>query len=750
MVVDRQLRMVGEARRRTDRDGRAAFPHVVENPGHRRADRQRAEAITVFLRDVLGVRAAPTISVGIGNRAVLEQKNVVLRQISGVEILRIDHVEVELEVFEDHARPTGRHGAAVAVPEPDLHGLELHGRTRGPARHADEAQPLLLGEPLDGRSVGLEIERADVERLTSCGHRLRVPPRAAPGAQHAVHGRERVVDVRDQVSRCVGRTGDRPHRGGVDHVGNELERAVEPFHDPVELDAHLPRQRPSGVVVRGRRRGARIREVVGMLLLLEHVEHVRAERLVRLHHVRPGRITLPPKRERLGRAMHVHPVVEQRVHEFGGRREVDLARRDDEAAGLPVRGVAQETRPIGPVTAIELFRRRVDLERQRRPRVAATALDGVLPHAPDVEQQHIRVPRRVVEHRPVGGLRVFDGLAEVPRPGLDRKRVIGRGQLRARNERDLDRRRMTDGLGQQTDHVLEVRGRPKATVPPRRVRRPGTHGRAALPFLNETMVHGRAHLIEARDDEPVEVVVRRIAERRREHDRAGRARLVVVVDDLREPLAVHRAVHVLRLGQRRHVEVTVVVVTGVLLVQHRDRGARALERIVGAHVPIGDQVVTVRVRMRREDDHVVEDPQRLGVRVIVESVDHLRELLGAEKFRGVQPPVDPDDGLPLVRESAGLGLVQPVDLGEASRDLLVAVEIRVVLGRRYDRLDLGPALFGQADGVEHHAVGLVGQLDPVRVQLLVVDQFVVGSELVAEPLHRGRNPVLSRRGQCQR
>ena len=154
--------------------------------------------------------------------------------------------------------------------------------------------------------------------------------------------------------------------------------------------------------------------------------------------------------------------------------------------------------------------------------------------------------------------------------------------------------------------------------------------------------------------------------------------------------------------------------------------------------------------MRREDDHVVEDPQRLGVRVIVESVDHLRELLGAEKFRGVQPPVDPDDGLPLVRESAGLGLVQPVDLGEASRDLLVAVEIRVVLGRRYDRLDLGPALFGQADGVEHHAVGLVGQLDPVRVQLLVVDQFVVGSELVAEPLHRGRNPVLSRRGQCQR
>ena len=52
------------------------------------------------------------------------------------------------------------------------------------------------------------------------------------------------------------------------------------------------------------------------------------------------------------------------------------------------------------------------------------------------------------------------------------------------------------------------------------------------------------------DDHRIEVVVERIAERRREHHRAGRAGLVMVVDDLRKPLPVHDAVHVAGLGLR--------------------------------------------------------------------------------------------------------------------------------------------------------------------------------------------------------
>ena len=71
-----------------------------------------------------------------------------------------------------------------------------------------------------------------------------------------------------------------------------LERAVEPVEDAIELDAHLIGQRPAGVVVGAGRRPAGIRDVVRMILRLEHVEHVRAERLRRLHDVRAGRIGL--------------------------------------------------------------------------------------------------------------------------------------------------------------------------------------------------------------------------------------------------------------------------------------------------------------------------------------------------------------------------------------------------------------------------------------------------------------------------
>jgi len=57
-----------------------------------------------------------------------------------------------------------------------------------------------------------------------------------------------------------------------------------------------------------------------------------------------------------------------------------------------------------------------------------------------------------------------------------------------------------------------------------------------------------------------------IAERRREHHGAGRARLVVVVDDLRVPRPIHDPVHVLGLGLERRIEIAVVVVPDVLLV----------------------------------------------------------------------------------------------------------------------------------------------------------------------------------------
>ena len=74
-------------------------------------------------------------------------------------------------------------------------------------------------------------------------------------------------------------------RGVCGEAFDLFERSFEPIQNSVELDAHLERQRPACVVIRRNRRAAGIREVVGMVLRLEHVHHVGPERLSRLHNV---------------------------------------------------------------------------------------------------------------------------------------------------------------------------------------------------------------------------------------------------------------------------------------------------------------------------------------------------------------------------------------------------------------------------------------------------------------------------------
>src|SRR5688572_18280124 len=105
--------------------------------------------------------------------------------------------------------------------------------------------------------------------------------------------------------------------GGVRHAGDAAggygryplegrEGTVEPIEDAIELDAHLIGERPPGVVVRRNRRPARILEVVWMVLRLEHVERVRAERLRRPYHVRSGGIILTARSERCAGSVHRH------------------------------------------------------------------------------------------------------------------------------------------------------------------------------------------------------------------------------------------------------------------------------------------------------------------------------------------------------------------------------------------------------------------------------------------------------------
>jgi hypothetical protein len=90
--------------------------------------------------------------------------------------------------------------------------------------------------------------------------------------------------------------------GFVRRILDLRERAVEALQDAIELHPHLERQRVPGVVIGRPGRPARVQQIVGIVLRLEHVEHVGPERLRGLHNVGAGRIRLARDGERGGGA----------------------------------------------------------------------------------------------------------------------------------------------------------------------------------------------------------------------------------------------------------------------------------------------------------------------------------------------------------------------------------------------------------------------------------------------------------------
>jgi hypothetical protein len=101
-----------------------------------------------------------------------------------------------------------------------------------------------------------------------------------------------------------------------------------------------------------------------------------------------------------------------------------------------------------------------------------------------------------------------------------------------------------------------------------------------------------------------------------------------VIDDLREPLPVHDVVVVLRLALVRHVKVTIVVVTDVLLVEPRNVHV-PLQRILLLHVPVRDELHAVRIHVHGENDVVVQYATRLVVVAAQQLIHGLHQLRGA-------------------------------------------------------------------------------------------------------------------------
>ncbi len=306
------------------------------------------------------------------------------------------------------------------------------------------------------------------------------------------------------------------------------------------------------------------------------------------------------------------------------------------------------------------------------PGILAAALDGIAAHAVNVVEKVLAIFRSEIQHGAIRGHGVFDRLAEMPGLRRDGKRLVAGRQLALGNERKLEGRGAADGFGEQSDHVVEISGGAKTAVVPGGIGRAAAHDGAGLAFGDEAAVHGRAHQFDEIRNQRIEIVIERIAERRREHHGAGGSGLVVVVHDLRKPLDEKLAIHVGRFLHVGHVEIAVVIVADVFLPQARDVLQGAFGGIGLAHVPVGNEFHAVRIGVCRENDDVVEDA--LGFRIVARDhfVDQFHELLRAEYFGGVQSAVDPDYGFAFVGERAGLVVRESFGMREPARDLFIA------------------------------------------------------------------------------
>ena len=344
------------------------------------------------------------------------------------------------ELREQPLQPARGHRATVDVGHANPHGPQSEGLASGPLHRAFESQAGVLGKRLDKRRRRLGDSecrwawglKTGQRRGRTARRRRRAlqPIHGLASRQQPVHRDERVVGLvgpAEGPTRACG--GNHPRRRLREPVDG-LERAVDRVEHAVEPHAHLEGQRIAGHVVRANRRPARIREVVRIVLRLEAVHEVRAERLRGLHDEGARRIRPAAELKWPGGPQDRHAVLDQRVGEFDRGEKVGLVGRNHVASGVARRRVVQLVEALARPAGTPAGRRSIprgrgldarDLLRGHRPRVAAALVDRVPAHPVDVVEKALPVLGRQRQDGAVRRQQVLDRLAEVPglrsRPG---------------------------------------------------------------------------------------------------------------------------------------------------------------------------------------------------------------------------------------------------------------------------------------------------------------------------------------------
>src|SRR5262245_5336293 len=213
--------------------------------------------------------------------------------------------------------------------------------------------------------------------------------------------------------------------------------------------------------------------------------------------------------------MHLSARIEQDIDEFRGGQKVRLIDRNDVATRIALGRITKMAIEIGLRAATAAGGASgINDFRCDSPVVVIAALNGAVAHQPDVVEELLAVASRIVEDGFVGSDGILERLLEMPGLRCDWREVIGLRKLQIGAVGNLHRRWASDGLGQETDHVVEIARRAQAAVEPGRIASAGANGRAWLTFDQKPLHHRSADRIDSIDYERIEVVIERIAKRR--------------------------------------------------------------------------------------------------------------------------------------------------------------------------------------------------------------------------------------------
>ena len=222
-------------------------------------------------------------------------------------------------------------------------GRSLSAPPDGRRRDACEGQTEIGGGLFEnGASLRsrTDVHCARVTRSASEGAISRPENIFTSGEKPADGGKGVVLMMADNISGCSRWS---CHSTGRGHNPiDSLEGPLDSVKDAIELHTHLEGERPPGAVIRRSRRTTGVRNVVGMVLGLEHVEHVRTKGLGGLHDKGARWIVFAAHAELRGRTMNGNPVLEQGIDELRRRQEVGLVGGQNVRPRIAACGIAKQ------------------------------------------------------------------------------------------------------------------------------------------------------------------------------------------------------------------------------------------------------------------------------------------------------------------------------------------------------------------------------------------------------------------------